>query len=40
MFDEVSKNLRVGYGRVSYQTQEDNSSLDAQKREFNQQGVP
>lgn len=40
MFEEVSKNRRFGYARVSSQTQKDNSSLEAQKQEFIQQGVP
>jgi len=40
MFQEVSKNRRFGYARVSSQTQEDNSSLEAQKQEFLQKGVP
>ena len=40
MFEEVSKNRRFGYARVSSQTQEDNSSLEAQKEEFIQKGVP
>lgn len=40
MFEEVSKNRRFGYARVSSQTQEDNSSLEAQKQEFIQKGVP
>ena len=31
---------RFGYARVSSQTQEDNSSLEAQKQEFIQKGVP
>ena len=40
MFKEVSKNCRYGYGRVSSKSQEDNSSLESQKQEFIQQGVP
>ena len=40
MFEEVSKNRRFGYARVSSQTQENNSSLEAQKQEFIRQGVP
>jgi DNA invertase Pin-like site-specific DNA recombinase len=40
MFEEVSKNRRFGYARVSSQTQEENSSLEAQKQEFIQKGVP
>ena len=40
MFEEVSRNHRFGYARVSSQNQEDNSSLEAQKQEFIQKGVP
>jgi DNA invertase Pin-like site-specific DNA recombinase len=40
MFEEVSKNRRFGYARVSSQTQESNSSLEAQKQKFIQNGVP
>ena len=40
MFEEVSKNRKFGYARMSSQTQEHNSSLEAQKQEFIQQGVP
>ena len=40
MFEEVSKNRRFGYARVSSKTQEDNCSLEAQKQEFIQKGVP
>jgi DNA invertase Pin-like site-specific DNA recombinase len=40
MFEEVSKNRRFAYARVSSQTQENNSSLEAQKEEFIQKGVP
>jgi DNA invertase Pin-like site-specific DNA recombinase len=40
MFEEVSKNRRFAYARVSSQTQEDNSSLETQKQEFIQKGVP
>ena len=40
MFKEVPKNCRYGYGRVSSKYQEDNSSLESQKQEFIQQGVP
>jgi DNA invertase Pin-like site-specific DNA recombinase len=39
MFEEVSKNRRYAYARVSSKTQEDNSSLEAQKQEFIQKGV-
>ena len=40
MFEEISKNRRFGYARVSSQTQEDNFSLDAQKQELIEKGVP
>ena len=40
MFEQVSRNRRFGYARVSLQTQQDNSSLEAQKQEFIQKGVP
>ena len=40
MFEQISKTRRFGYARVSSQTQEDNSSLEAQKEEFIQKGVP
>ena len=40
MFKEVSRNCRFGYARVSSQTQEYNYSLEAQKQEFIQKGVP
>ena len=40
MFKEVPKNCRYGYSRVSSKSQEDNSSLESQKQEFIQQGVP
>jgi len=40
MFQEIPKNCRYGYARVSSQSQEDNSSLNAQKEELIQQGVP
>ena len=39
-FEEVSKNRRYAYARVSSKTQEDNSSLEAQKQKFIQKGVP
>ena len=39
MFNEIPKNCRYGYARVSSKSQEDNSSLEAQKEEFIQQGV-
>lgn len=40
MFEEIPKNCRFGYARVSSQTQEDNSSLKTYKQEFIQQGIP
>ena len=40
MFEQISRTRRFGYARVSSQTQEDNSSLEAQKQEFIQKGVP
>jgi DNA invertase Pin-like site-specific DNA recombinase len=40
MFEEIPKNCRYGYGRVSSKSQEDNSSLEAQKDEFLRLGVP
>ena len=40
MFGEIPKNCRYGYGRVSSKSQQDNSSLEAQKEEFLRLGVP
>ncbi len=40
MFEEISKNSRFGYARVSSQTQEDNSSPEVQKQKFIQKDVP
>ena len=40
MFPEIPKNCRYGYARVSSKSQEDNSSLEAQKEEFRKLGVP
>ena len=40
MFEEVPKNCRYAYARVSSRSQEDNSSLEAQKEEFLRLGVP
>jgi DNA invertase Pin-like site-specific DNA recombinase len=40
MFDQIPKNCRYAYARVSSKSQEENSSLEAQKQEFIQQGVP
>jgi len=39
MFNEIPKNCRYGYARVSSKSQGDNSFLEAQKKEFIQQGV-
>jgi DNA invertase Pin-like site-specific DNA recombinase len=40
MFQEIPKNCKYGYARVSSKSQEDNSSLEAQKKEFIKAGVP
>jgi len=40
MFQEISRNFRYGYARVSSKSQEDNSSLESQKQEFLKLGVP
>jgi len=40
MFNEIPKNCRYGYTRVSSKSQEDNYSLDAQKEELLKLGVP
>jgi DNA invertase Pin-like site-specific DNA recombinase len=40
MFEEIPKNRRYAYARVSSKSQEDNSSLEAQKNEFIRLGVP
>jgi DNA invertase Pin-like site-specific DNA recombinase len=40
MFEEIPRNCRYGYARVSSQSQENNSSLESQKEEFLQLGVP
>jgi len=40
MFEEIPKNRRYAYARVSSKSQEDNSSLEAQKDEFIRLGVP
>ena len=40
MFDQVPKNCRYGYARVSSKSQEENSSLELQKKEFIERGVP
>ena len=34
MFEQVSKNHRFAYAKMSSQTQEDNSSLKTQKQKF------
>ena len=40
MFEEIPKNCRYAYARVSSKSQEDNSSLESQKQEFLKLGVP
>ena len=40
MFEEIDKNCRYGYIRVSSQSQEENSSLESQKEELMKFGVP
>jgi DNA invertase Pin-like site-specific DNA recombinase len=40
MFQKIPKNCRYAYAKVSSKSQEENSSLEAQKQEFIQQGVP
>jgi len=40
MFDQIPKTCRYAYARVSSKSQEENSSLESQKQEFIQQGVP
>lgn len=40
MFEEIPKNCRYGYARVSSKSQKDNFSLEVQKKEFIKQGVP
>ena len=40
MFEEIPKNCTYGYARVSSKSQEDNFSLEVQKKEFIKQGVP
>lgn len=40
MFEEIPKNCRYVYARVSSKSQEDNSSLEFQKQEFLRLGVP
>jgi DNA invertase Pin-like site-specific DNA recombinase len=40
MFEEIPKNCRYGYVRVSSKSQEENSSLESQKKELLRHGVP
>ena len=40
MFEEIPKNRRYAYARVSSKSQEDNSSLESQKQELLKQRVP
>ena len=40
MFQDISKNRRYAYARVSSKSQQENSSLESQKQEFMKQGVP
>ena len=40
MFDNIPKNCRYGYARVSSKSQEENSSLEFQKQEFLKLDVP
>jgi DNA invertase Pin-like site-specific DNA recombinase len=40
MFQEIPKNCRYGYIRVSSKSQEENSSLKYQKKELLKEGVP
>lgn len=40
MFEEIPKNCRYAYARVSSKSQENNSSLEFQKQEFIRLGVP
>lgn len=40
MFEEIPKNCRYAYARVSSKSQEENSSLQSQKEEFLRLGVP
>jgi DNA invertase Pin-like site-specific DNA recombinase len=40
MFEEIPRTCRYAYARVSSKSQEDNSSLESQKRELLKQGVP
>jgi len=40
MFEEVPRNCRYGYARVSSKSQEENSFLESQKQELMKQEVP
>ena len=40
MLEKIPTNCRYGYARVSSKSQEENSSLESQKEEFLQHGVP
>jgi len=40
MFEEIPKNCRYGYARVSSKSQENNFSLEVQEKELIEQGVP
>lgn len=40
MFQEIPKNCRYGYVRVSSKSQQENSSLERQKQELIKDGVP
>mgnify|MGYP000058004743 CR=1 FL=1 len=40
MFEDIPKNSRYAYARVSSKSQEDNSSLELQTQEFLKLGVP
>ena len=40
MFEEIPKNCKYAYARVSSKSQQDNSSLEFQKQEFLKLGVP
>ena len=40
MFEEIPKNRRYAYARVSSKSQEDNFSLELQKQEFLKFDVP
>ena len=40
MFEEIPENRRYAYARVSSKSQEKNSSINSQKKEFRKYGVP